>query len=244
MNELHAVFEFLVAGHDRGLCDAQRCFFTDALDHQRIGESLDRFHGPLHRIDDELGRQDAVIGQDLFAQRLVVGKHQAARVASGVRLPQQFQKADNVLVVQRDAVKFFEHVEGDVRLPLLDLLADLAEVVENAQRTHVVPHFAERGDDVELALPFENLLVGVPLKAIRRHEVRVHQHQDAHLLEGAAAVASLWSQGYPMMSAMNVIHRLHRHQAPRRRAGPTRPAGRAADSIRCSARSSRRAPGQ
>ena len=92
------------------------------------------------RIDDKLGRQNAVVGQDLLAQRLVVRQHQAARIAAGVRLPQQLQVADDVLVVEGDAVELFEQVEGDVRLPLFDFLADLAQVVRDAQRPHVVAH--------------------------------------------------------------------------------------------------------
>ena len=50
----------------------------------------------------EVGHRNAVIGQQLLRQRLVARQHQAARIAAGVRHPQQFEVAHHVLVEDGD----------------------------------------------------------------------------------------------------------------------------------------------
>ena len=60
-----------------------------------------------------------MVGEDLLGQRLVVRECQAARIASRVRLLQQLQVADDVLIEQRVAVELFEQVECNLRLVFL-----------------------------------------------------------------------------------------------------------------------------
>ena len=68
----------------------------------------------------ELRRRDTVVGEHLLRQHLVARKHHAARIAAGVRLAQQLEPGDDVLVVGDDAVEFLEQVEADLRLPVRD----------------------------------------------------------------------------------------------------------------------------
>ena len=73
-------------------------------------------HLAVHREDGEARHVDTMIGENLFRERLVFRKGQAARVASRVGKLHQFQIADDVLVEHGLAVKLFDEIEGDVRL--------------------------------------------------------------------------------------------------------------------------------
>ena len=70
-------------------------------------------------------------------------------------------------------------------------LADRAEVAADAERVHLVPQLPRACDDVVLRPP------GRPralprLRLGRRHEVLVHQREDAELLHSATRWRPLW----------------------------------------------------
>jgi hypothetical protein len=98
---------------------------------------------------------------------------------------EQLQVADDVLVIDRDAVKLLQQIEGDVRLPLLDRLAELSQIVPQAERPHFVPQFPQRRNDVKLGFPRLDLLLGVSLQAVGRDEVFVHQDQHSKFSHSA-----------------------------------------------------------
>ncbi|MNC89620.1 hypothetical protein D3C83_55850 [compost metagenome] len=75
--------------------------------------------------------------------------------------------------------KLLEQIEDDVGLPLLNDRADRTQFVGHAERLHFMSELAERRDHVVLGLPFVRLLFGEALQAVRRHQRRVHQHDDA-----------------------------------------------------------------
>ena len=104
-----------------------------------------------------------MVGQQLFAQDLVPRQHQAARVTARIRLAQQLQIRDHVLVVTDDAVEFLEQVEHEVWLAILDRQAKVGEAVENAYAVHLVAGPLERRNYVVLSAPLVDFLLGVPV---------------------------------------------------------------------------------
>ena len=123
--------------------------FTISGKASRFGRRIGR---PIRKTSKS-GTVDAVIRQQLLRQRLVARQQQPARVAAGVGQLQQLEMADDVLIEDRHVVEAFEQVEGDVRLPLFGRAADVAEVVVDAERAHLVAEAAQRRDDVELGAP-------------------------------------------------------------------------------------------
>ena len=67
-----------------------------------------------------------------------------------------------MLVVGHDAAEFLQQVEADMRLPVLDRRAQLAEAVADAERPHLVPALAQPRDDVVFGAEFVGLLLGEP----------------------------------------------------------------------------------
>ena len=120
--------------------------------------------------------------KQLLAQRLVARQQQAARIAAGVRLAQQLEERDHVLVVGDDAVEFLEQVEDDLRLPLGDDAAQLLETVGDAEAAHFVAGFLERRDDVVLGTPFLDFFFAVPVEAVGWNQRRMHDDQRAQSL--------------------------------------------------------------
>ena len=82
---------------------------------------------------------------------------QTARVTSGVGLLHQLEIADDVLIVERVAVKFFQQIESDVRLAFQNCIADDAEVVIDADRRDFVPHLLQRRDHVPFSFERRDL---------------------------------------------------------------------------------------
>ena len=59
--------------------------------------------------------------------------------------------------------------------------ADLAEVVVDAERLHLVAEAGQRRDDVVLGPPRRRHDVGALLDRVRRHQMAVNQREDAQL---------------------------------------------------------------
>jgi hypothetical protein len=127
-----------------------------------------------------------MIDQKLLRQILAAREHEPARIAAGIGHPQQFEIARDVLVVDGLAVKLLEQIEGDVRLPALDRIANRLELVFHAERPHVVPGGTQRAHDIVFSLPLVYFLFAVSLERIRRHEFRMHEDQNAKALHNAS----------------------------------------------------------
>ncbi len=89
--------------------------------------------------------------------------------------------ADDVLVEDRDIVESFEQVERDVGLPAGRGAPDVAEVVVDAERLHLMAHGLERGDDVVFGAPGSRGEIGAFRDRFGRNEVPVHEREDAQL---------------------------------------------------------------
>jgi hypothetical protein len=61
-------------------------------------------------------------------------------------------------------VKLLEHVEHNVRLELLNRIADWKELIQNAECADFVSELAETLDDVDLGLEGERLLRREPVE--------------------------------------------------------------------------------
>src|SRR5688572_14317052 len=118
MDELDSFLEFLVIVNDRRLGYAYRTLFNDRLYKQ--GKSKPRGARDLLALwkDTETRYGDAVVRQNLLGERLIMRKRQPSRIAARVRLSQEFEVADDVLIEERMPVELFEQVKRDVRLVL------------------------------------------------------------------------------------------------------------------------------
>ena len=96
VDERHALGQRLVGLDDRGLGNAHRRVFVQALDDQRKREPRRPLDLAADRKDGEGRRRHAVIVHELLRQILAVRQHQAARVAAGVGHVGQFEKAHHV----------------------------------------------------------------------------------------------------------------------------------------------------
>ncbi len=136
-------------------------------------------HGAAHREHGKPRRLNTVIGQDLFAERLVFAEQQSAWVTPGVGLLHQFQIADDGEVIGHDAVEFFQQHERDVRFELRQRVSDRCQVVIDAQRQDFVPHFAQGRTDVEFGFPRVEVFLRHAVQRHRRFMTGADQHQYA-----------------------------------------------------------------
>ncbi len=180
---MHERDALLQLGHvldDRGLGDAERGVLDGGF-HEQWKLQAPRHLQPLPPSEHVEQRcWNAVIGQQLFGQRLVARQQQAARIAAGVALPQQLEKRHDVLIVRDDTVEFLEQVEDDVGLPVGDGGAQLREAVQHADAVHVVTDLAQRRGHVVLSAPLLNFLFSTSFESFRRHQARVHHDERAH----------------------------------------------------------------
>src|SRR5947209_11199494 len=75
-------------------------------------------------------------------------------------------------------MELLEQIENHVRLPALNLVAHRLELVPEPQRPHVVARLAQRGDHVILVLPLMDFLLAMAFERIRRHHLRMKEHQN------------------------------------------------------------------
>jgi hypothetical protein len=122
-----------------------------------------------------------VVGEELLRERLVAGQDQSARIAACIRHPEQLQIAHHVLVEAGHAREGFQEIEDDLRFEAADAVADGREVVMDPEHGHVVTALAERLDHVVLHLPF-GLAHVESGRVLGRHEMVVHEREDARLL--------------------------------------------------------------
>jgi hypothetical protein len=85
----------------------------------------------------------------------------------------------------RDAVKFLQQVEDNVRLELGHGVANDAQVVADTDRPSVMFELAQRIHDVELGLPLEDFLFGMAVQALGRNQALVHQDERSQLFHKA-----------------------------------------------------------
>jgi hypothetical protein len=142
--------------------------------------------------DCEVRARNPVVGEDLLGERLVAAQHEAARVAARVGDAQELEIRHHVLIVRRQAVELLEEIEGDVRLPLLDRLADDPQVAPDPERAHLVAELAQRAHDVVLRLPWHCQHVGVARRPAAPN--LVHECEKQRLSRcGGARCGSSWS---------------------------------------------------
>ena len=177
VDEGDALLQLLIAVDDRSLRDADGGFLREGLHDERELQPLGPTDRPAAAEDFALGHRDAVVGEQLFRQRLVAREQQAARIAAGVGQLQQLQVADDVLVEDRDVVEPLEEIERDVRLPVRRRPADVAQVVVHAESLHFVAHGGERRNHVVFSAPRLGGDVDTRLDTRRRNEMPVHQRQ-------------------------------------------------------------------
>ena len=186
VDETHALGKLLVAVHHRCLRDAPRGILIQALDDERKGEARRAADLAPQREHGKRRQRDAMIDQELLRQILAAREHEPTRIAAGIGDSQQFEIARDVLVIDGFAVKLLEQIEDDVRLPALDLVADRLELVLYPERPHLVAGGTQRAHDIVFGLPFVYFLLAVPLERVRRHEFRMHEHQDPEALHNAS----------------------------------------------------------
>jgi hypothetical protein len=131
-------------------------------------------------------------GQQLLAQDLVPRQQQAARIAARIGSAHQLEEGDHVLIVGHDAIEFLEQIEDHLRLPLEQRAAQLGEGVEHAEDLHLVAGGAQRRDHVVLGAPLVDLLLGVAIERLGRHQARVHHDQGAKLASRHAICCRPW----------------------------------------------------
>ena len=100
-----------------------------ALDDQRQAKTCRTANLAVLREHREGRHRNPMVMHERLRQVLAARQHQAARIAAGIGNAQQFEIADDVLVVDGFAVELLEQVEHDIRLPVLDLVADRLELV-------------------------------------------------------------------------------------------------------------------
>src|ERR1035437_5897314 len=185
VDEAYAFGELFVRIDDRRLCDAHRRVLDERLHDERKGQARRTLYLPPHREHRELGNANAVIEQELLRERLAARDDHAARIASRVGNLQQLEEAHDVLVEEDFAVELLQKIEHDVRFPFLDGVTDREQFVLHAERTHLVTDRAKVADDVVLRLPDVDLLFGVPVECVGRHELRMHQRENSQALHTA-----------------------------------------------------------
>ena len=102
-----------------------------------------------------------MVAEQLLRQRLVACQQQAARVTAGVGQAHHLEKAHQVIIEGAVAGEILDEVEGDVRLPFLDGLADRRKIVVDADDAQLVAELEQRLLDVVLcAVLFDARILG------------------------------------------------------------------------------------
>src|SRR5260221_2097444 len=112
------------------------------------------------RNDEEIGNRNAMIREQFLGERFASRKNEPARITSCVRDAQQLEQAHHILIEEHVAVKLFEQIEHDVRLELLDCIANWKKLILHAKRARLVTELPETLHDVEFGFERERLLGG------------------------------------------------------------------------------------
>ena len=182
VDEGDTVAQLLRILDDGGLRDAERRVLSGRLHEQGItqpGRHSELDTTAQHR---ELRRRDAMVSEQLLAQRLIARQQQAARIATGIGLLHEFEEGHDMLVVGDDPIEFLEQVEDDIGSPFSDGGAQLREAVEHAEAAHLMTHRTQGRDDIELGAPVVDLLVGEARRALGGYQRRMDEDQDPERL--------------------------------------------------------------
>ncbi len=179
VDEGDALRELLVGIDDRGLRDAEGPVHVQALDDQRQRKARRALHLAAHREDGEGRRRDPAVMHQRLGQILAARQDQAARIAPGIGDLHQLEIAGDVLVVGDVVVEFLQQREDHVRLEFFDRLADRLDLVLRTEGANLVAGRAQGAHHVVFRLPRVDFLRRVSVGGVRRHEVRMHQHQNA-----------------------------------------------------------------
>src|SRR5262249_39934124 len=94
------------------------------------------------------------------------------------------------------------------RLETLDLVAHRLDFLLHAERADVMAGRAQGAYDVVLCLPFIDFPHGVSVGGVRRHEVRMHEHQNAQASHSAIHWRSDGPNSACMVLAVNRMVKL------------------------------------
>src|SRR6516225_4053023 len=185
VDEGDALCELLVRINDGCLRDTPRSILVQALDNQRQRKTRWPFDLAAHREDGEGRHRDPAIMYQRLGQILAARQDQATRVAPGIRDLHQLEIARDVLVIHGLMVKLLQQREYHMRLETFDLVAHRLDFFLHAERTNFMAGSAQGAHDVVFRFPFIDLSRGVSIGRVRRHEVRMHEHEDAEASHSA-----------------------------------------------------------
>jgi hypothetical protein len=86
------------------------------------------------------------------------------------------------MIVKWVTVKFFEQVEGDVRLVFQQRVAYGIQLTVQADGVDLMAHALQGRDYVVLGLDLLRVFAAHPAKRFRRDQIFVHQHDNAQFL--------------------------------------------------------------
>ena len=184
----HALLELLVAVDDGGLRDADGRFLRQRLhDERERADACCRGSAGRRGKRRTPARGCGDTTRSFFESDLSRASSRPRGLHPVYDELQQLEMADDVLVEDRHVVEPLEQVEGDVRLPLFVGAADVAEVVVDGERPHLVAEPRQRRDDVVLGAPGRRRDVGAFFDLLRRHQMPVHQREHAQLVRAHSA---------------------------------------------------------
>src|SRR5437867_11851918 len=115
MNELDALGEFFIIVHNRSLGNSDRAFFDNRFHQEWEFQASRPRHFLSYGKDGESGHGNSMVRENLFRERFVMRKREAAGIATRIGLLEQFEITDHMLVEERMTVEIFEKIERDMR---------------------------------------------------------------------------------------------------------------------------------
>ena len=84
-----------------------------------------------------------------------------------------------MLIIEGLAFEVLEQVKGDLRLMFFASVCDDGEIAAKSDRTHVVTHRLQGGNNVEFRSPPLFLFLDAFRNGLRRHELLSQEHEDS-----------------------------------------------------------------
>ena len=129
--------------HYGSLRDTERSILGSAFHKSRIALPTRHHDAVTTAVDAEVGRGYTVIGEQLLREHLVPRNHHAARITPRVRLPQQLEHADHVVIIGDDTAEFFKQVEDNIGRHSLHRFAQPSYTVAHADEFNLVTQAAQ-----------------------------------------------------------------------------------------------------
>ncbi len=133
---------------------------------------------PAERKQPERRSRYAMRREHALRQHLVARQHHAARVAARVTLSNHLEVRDDVVVVRNDSRELVEQVEHDVGPPCIDRLAQLRQMIADADDANLVSQPPQSLAHVVLGPKVVDFRFAQAADVVRRHERLVRHQQD------------------------------------------------------------------